>query len=191
MVYYSRPQARVTACDNVTNLGRAIAQAVIRWLPGFPPRRPGFDPGSGQVVFVVDKVALGQVFSEYFGFSCQSSFHQILRHHNHPGQATVCQSLAAVPSGPSWTPPPTMKTKRIRYLTECSHRNGRDTTISLLTKESKQLIMFGCARKFCFSQFHGRSVMIFQLLRFCNLVRQFRVPNFGLRGYEEKDFFSQ
>jgi hypothetical protein len=27
--------------------------------------------------FVVDKVALGQVFSEYFGFPCQSSFHQI------------------------------------------------------------------------------------------------------------------
>jgi hypothetical protein len=25
-----------------------------------------------------DKVALGQVFSEYFGFPCQSSFHQLL-----------------------------------------------------------------------------------------------------------------
>jgi hypothetical protein len=25
--------------------------------------------------FVVDKVALGQVFSKYFGFPCQSSFH--------------------------------------------------------------------------------------------------------------------
>jgi hypothetical protein len=36
--------------------------------------------------FVVDKVALGQVFSKYFGFHCQSSFHQILHHHNHPGQ---------------------------------------------------------------------------------------------------------
>jgi hypothetical protein len=34
------------------------------------------------VGFVVDKVALGQVFSEYFGFPCQSSFHQLL--HNHP-----------------------------------------------------------------------------------------------------------
>jgi hypothetical protein len=28
------------------------------------------------VGFVVDKVALGQVFSEYFGFPCQFSFHQ-------------------------------------------------------------------------------------------------------------------
>jgi hypothetical protein len=37
-------------------------------------------------MFVVDKVALGQVFSEHFGFPCQSSFHQILHHQNHPGQ---------------------------------------------------------------------------------------------------------
>jgi hypothetical protein len=35
------------------------------------------------VGFVVDKAALGQIFSEYFGFLCQSSFHQFL-HHNHP-----------------------------------------------------------------------------------------------------------
>jgi hypothetical protein len=40
----------------------------------FPSRRPGFDPTSDHVRFVVDKVALGQVFSEYFGFSWQSSF---------------------------------------------------------------------------------------------------------------------
>jgi hypothetical protein len=39
------------------------------------------------VGFVVDKVALGQIFSEYFGFPCQSSFHQIVHPHNHPGQA--------------------------------------------------------------------------------------------------------
>jgi hypothetical protein len=30
------------------------------------------------VAFVVDKVALGQVFSDYFGFPCHSSFHQLL-----------------------------------------------------------------------------------------------------------------
>jgi hypothetical protein len=40
---------------------------------------------SGQHVgFVVDKAAMGQVFSEYFGFPCQS-FHQFLHHHNHLG----------------------------------------------------------------------------------------------------------
>jgi hypothetical protein len=44
------------------------------------------EPGSGQVGFVVDKVALGQDFSDYFGFSCQYSFHQIPHPHNYPGQ---------------------------------------------------------------------------------------------------------
>jgi hypothetical protein len=52
------------------------APQLKRLVAGFPPLRPGFDPGSGQVGFVVDKMALGQVFSEYFGFPCQSSFHR-------------------------------------------------------------------------------------------------------------------
>jgi hypothetical protein len=51
---------------------------------------------SGQVGFVVDKVALGQVFSGYFCFPCQSSFHQLL--HNHPhlssGAGTIGQKLS-------------------------------------------------------------------------------------------------
>jgi hypothetical protein len=59
--------------------GRAIAQAVSRWLPTAAAR-------VWQVGFVVDKVTLRQVFSEYFGFPCQSSLHQILHYHNHPGQ---------------------------------------------------------------------------------------------------------
>jgi hypothetical protein len=61
-----------------SNGGCAIAQAVSRWLPTAVARV--------QVGFAVDKLVLGQVFSEYFGFPCQSSFHQILHHHNHPGQ---------------------------------------------------------------------------------------------------------
>jgi hypothetical protein len=36
------------------------------------------------VGFVVDKVASGQVISEYFGFPCQNrSFHQLLHHRHH------------------------------------------------------------------------------------------------------------
>jgi hypothetical protein len=38
------------------------------------------------VGFVVDKAALVQVSSEYFGFPCQLSFQQFL-HHNQPGLA--------------------------------------------------------------------------------------------------------
>jgi hypothetical protein len=47
--------------------GRAIAQAVSRWLPTEADR---FRTGFGQVGFLVDKVELGQVFSGYFGFPC-------------------------------------------------------------------------------------------------------------------------
>jgi hypothetical protein len=36
------------------------------------------------VGFVVDKAALGQVFSEYLGFPCQA-FYRLLYTHHHPG----------------------------------------------------------------------------------------------------------
>jgi hypothetical protein len=41
----------------------------------------------------VDKVALGKVFSEYFGFLSQSSFHQFLHNHHHlsSGAGTIGQ----------------------------------------------------------------------------------------------------
>jgi hypothetical protein len=58
------------------------------------------------VEFVLDKVALGQVFSEYFCFPCQSSFHQLLYSHHHlsSGAGTIGQTVAAVPSGLNLTP---------------------------------------------------------------------------------------
>ena len=37
-----------------------------RLVAGFSPRRPGFDPVSVHVGFVVDKVALGRVFLRVF-----------------------------------------------------------------------------------------------------------------------------
>jgi hypothetical protein len=63
--------------------GRAVAKAVNRWLPTAARVRVRAE----HVGFVVDKAALGQVFSEYFGFPCQSSFLQFLHHHNHRGLA--------------------------------------------------------------------------------------------------------
>jgi hypothetical protein len=52
------------------------------------------------VEFVVDKVTLGQVFSGYFGFSCQFSFHrQLLIHHLSSGAGKIGQLVAEVPSG--------------------------------------------------------------------------------------------
>jgi hypothetical protein len=51
--------------------GRAVAQAVSRWLPTAAARVLVRAKHMG---FVVDKEAVGQVFSVYFGFPCQSSF---------------------------------------------------------------------------------------------------------------------
>jgi hypothetical protein len=53
------------------------------------------------VGLVVDKVALGQVFTEYFSFSCQFAFHRLLHTHHHlsSGAGTIGQTVAAVPSG--------------------------------------------------------------------------------------------
>jgi hypothetical protein len=67
-----------------TRPGRAVAQAFSRWLPTAAAR---VRARSGHVGFVVSKVALGLFFSEYFCFPCQSSFHQFLDRHNHPGLA--------------------------------------------------------------------------------------------------------
>jgi hypothetical protein len=61
-----KPEGMVTAFVTLTYicamtylmfLGRAIAQAVVA---GFPPRRPGFKPGSSQVGFVVAKWRWGR-----------------------------------------------------------------------------------------------------------------------------------
>jgi hypothetical protein len=60
--------------------GRAVAQAVSRWLPTAAVR---VRVGAEHVGFVVDKAALGQVFSEYFDFPGDSLFHQFLHQHNH------------------------------------------------------------------------------------------------------------
>jgi hypothetical protein len=61
--------------------GRAVAEAVSRWLPTAAAR---ISVRAENVGFVANKVALEQVFSECFGFPCQSSFHQLFHHHNHP-----------------------------------------------------------------------------------------------------------
>jgi hypothetical protein len=72
-------------------------------VAGFPQRRSGFEHRSGHVGFVVDKVALGQVFSEYFHFPCQFLFYR---------RWYIGQLVADVPSGFSLTPPQETKKKR-------------------------------------------------------------------------------
>jgi hypothetical protein len=80
-------------------LGRAIIQAVSCRLPTAAARvRAQVMSGRS----VVNKVALGQIFSTYFDFSCQFSFHALLHiHDHHPGLI----QQADVPGGVSLTPP--------------------------------------------------------------------------------------
>jgi hypothetical protein len=56
-----------------------------RLVAGIPPRRPGFASGSVHVEFVVDKVALGQVFNRVLRFSPLSII-------IHPGRRTRISS---------------------------------------------------------------------------------------------------
>jgi hypothetical protein len=49
------------------------------------------------VGYVVDKVALGQVFSEYFGFLCQFAFRRLLHnHHISSGAGTIDETVDSV-----------------------------------------------------------------------------------------------
>jgi hypothetical protein len=66
----------------ISFFGRAVSEAVSRW---FPTAAAPVRARSGHVGFVVAKVALRQVFSQYFGFPYQSSFQQILHPHNQTG----------------------------------------------------------------------------------------------------------
>jgi hypothetical protein len=69
---------------------------------------------SGHVGFVVDKVALGQVFSEYFDILYKFSFHRLLHIHHHlsSGAGTIGQLVAYVPSGLKVSPHPKKLNKR-------------------------------------------------------------------------------
>jgi hypothetical protein len=96
-----------------------------RLVAGFPPRRPGFEPRSGHVGFVVDKVTLGEVFSEYFGFPRQSLFHRLLHtRHLSSGAGTIGQLVADAPSGLSLTPPQETIKKVCRTLCKQSYRRN-------------------------------------------------------------------
>jgi hypothetical protein len=57
---------------------------VVWYLTGFPRWWPWFEPGYGNMGFVMDKTALRQVFSECFGFVCQA-FYRLLRADHHLG----------------------------------------------------------------------------------------------------------
>jgi hypothetical protein len=69
------------------------------------------------VGFVVDKVALAQVFSEYFCFPFQSSFHQLLHNHHHPssGAGTIGQQWPTYQVDSVSPHPEKLKKKKTTY----------------------------------------------------------------------------
>jgi hypothetical protein len=97
------------------------------------------DSRSGHVEFVVYNVALGQVFSEYFGFSCQFSFHRpLLTHHLSSGPGKIGQIVADVPSGLSLTPSQENKKKRLITVIPVE----RNLSIFSFTTECNEFIYY-------------------------------------------------
>jgi hypothetical protein len=132
----------------------AVPPQLRRLVAGFPPRRPGFNLGPGHVGFVVDKVALGQVFSEYFSFLCQLAFHRLLHNHHHrhhyyhlsSGAGTVGQKMAAVQNGLSITPMRKSKKKKIIKTNRLVTLNNttQSIIIKIFSKASSSLLCFYC-----------------------------------------------
>ena len=63
---------RAKTCALFRNIGRAMFQAVSGCLL---PRKPWFYPSTVHVGCVVDKMTLGEVFSEQLGFPVAASLH--------------------------------------------------------------------------------------------------------------------
>jgi hypothetical protein len=81
--------------------------------------------------FVVNKMALVQVVSEYFDFTCQLSFHRLLHiHHLSSGAGTIGQIVADVPSGLSLTPLREIKKIKVPYYLLLHIRNWRFSKVS-------------------------------------------------------------
>jgi hypothetical protein len=109
----TRTTYRVFPCSSVSStvvkyrwlkVGRAIGQEASRRFPTPAARVRAQVKSCG---IYGGKLALGQVFFEYFGFPCQFSFHRLLQIHHHlsSGAGTIGQLVADVPSGLGLTPP--------------------------------------------------------------------------------------
>jgi hypothetical protein len=69
--------------------------------------------------FMMDKSALGQVFSENFDFSCHS-LHRLLHtlHYPSSGAGTTGQIVADVPNGLSLSPHPKETKKKLNIVSQ-------------------------------------------------------------------------
>jgi hypothetical protein len=96
--------------------GRAIAQAVSRRLPTAAARVQTRVWSCGILWWT--KVTLGQVFSENFGFSCQSTFRLLLHNHLHYHPRLAQQAKSGRSANSLTTPPPQKKVTRNKQSSE-------------------------------------------------------------------------
>jgi hypothetical protein len=82
------------------------------------------------VGFVVDKLALGQVFPEYLGFLWQFSFHRLLHTHHLPSSSGAGTTGGLSNRGLGSTPP--QKGKNYSYNLECSEHAIADSRQGVL-----------------------------------------------------------
>jgi hypothetical protein len=87
--------------DERRKKARALTQAVSRRLTTTAARVRSKVRSCG---ICGGKLELGQVFSEYFGFPCRFSFHQMLRNHLSTEAGIIGQVVADVPSALSLNP---------------------------------------------------------------------------------------
>jgi hypothetical protein len=93
------------------------------------------------VGFVVDKVVLGQVSSEYLSFLCQFSFIEMFHSNLSSRAGTIDQLVANVPSGLSLTlPHPKRKNPSIAMFNDINIRTN-DLTEKQKIKELNNLFM--------------------------------------------------
>jgi hypothetical protein len=92
------------------------------------------------VGFVVDKVALGHVFCQYFGFLSQL-FHRLLpTHHPSSGAGTTGKRVTDMPSGPSLNPPQETKKETTNLTYSMELNPSEETAICEAAKELPSIL---------------------------------------------------
>jgi hypothetical protein len=124
----------------------------------------------------MEKVALGHVFSEYFGFPCKFSFHRLLHAHRLSSEAgTIGQLVTDVPSGLIRTPP--QETKKENNANHSALNFGRHTHFSHI-----KICFWNCTflKYIIVLRLHNRDINVTNYT--CNLCSKHRKSY----GYEDR-----
>jgi hypothetical protein len=96
-----------------------------RSVAGFSPRRPGFAPGSVHVEFVVDKVALGQIFLLSISFCrCSPYWCVIWGMNNRPVSGRIQRHISTLRHDTTWHDVNYSFSSPSFYMPSVSVRNG-------------------------------------------------------------------